>query len=172
MASTDKTTNLGLPQWAANDPVERKDFNDCFSTIDGNIGRKKLLDYTVAEKTNTIQLDFKSINLEPFAELWFYFKIGSNGIGMRFNNYSGNVYMNMATNTENTTSNNKIQLFPRTAQLIIGRDNYYVSSAMTGWLYVVSKGHISRINTVELFYEGSNTFFNPGDRVSVWGVFR
>jgi len=170
MSSTNKTANLGLPQWAESDPVEREDFNSCISMIDDAIGRKRLFDFIVAEQAQLIQLDLSGIDLDNFAELELYLYVKDKNFYMRFNEYAESNYECLSYNSSRSRYD-KISIHPLTVHIVMGKERFYAVSEMSFWRYEMDRSTLPRINTVELFYTGDTTF-DKGDRVTVWGVLR
>ena len=80
MASTNKTGNIQLNQWVAEDPVLMEDFNADNQKLDAAIGEikqgallKKLLDITVTTSgVKTVELNLSGIDLSKFQRLYLY----------------------------------------------------------------------------------------------------
>lgn len=58
MSSVNKTPNLNLPQWAANEKPERTDFNSAFDAIDDTIGKFRYQSIGVSKDVQTEGTDF------------------------------------------------------------------------------------------------------------------
>lgn len=98
MASTNKTANLHLNQWAASDPVLRSDFNADNTALDTAIAAipaKKIREVTTTQAAQVLEFDLSDINLDDYTELDFklMLKTAADGnsywqTGVRFNSAS------------------------------------------------------------------------------------
>jgi len=97
LASTNKTANLGLSQWEKTDPFSREDLNADLAKIDRAAGvqRTKLIDRTLTEKAQTVELDFSGLDLSEFIGLELFtpcqisYLLNSKQIEMEHTNSSG-----------------------------------------------------------------------------------
>ena len=97
MASTNKTANIHLNQWAASDPVLREDFNADNAAIDAafdNILVRKLAEYTTTQAAQVVEFDLSGIDPDDYSELRFCFSLKTDG---QYNGSSGaRIYFNSA----------------------------------------------------------------------------
>lgn len=171
MSSTNKTANLGLPQWEASDAVEMADFNDCLAKIDMGIGRWKLLDHVVSEQTATVQLNLSAFSPEKFAELCFCFDLNDSGLYMRINGVTGECYHCTYYSGSSGQALDKMTLSPNIAHIFMGRNRYYVRPETTLQHYVLERREFPYIYYAELF-RPDGVYFEAGERITVWGVAR
>lgn len=101
MSSTNKTPKLGLNQWVLTDPFLMEDMNGDNAKIDAEAVRidaeldrrvtLKLLEKTLTEKTEDVDLDFSGIDLTDFIEVQIYFP-QAKSVHFTVNDYKGNIY--------------------------------------------------------------------------------
>lgn len=78
MASTNKTANLHLNQWTADDPVLREDFNADNAAIDAafsNMLYSKLREVTLSQGAQAVELDLSGIDPDDYAELQIFMEL-------------------------------------------------------------------------------------------------
>lgn len=140
MASTNKTTNLGLNQWVLSDPFLMEDMNEDNRKIDAAIGgmvNVKLLDVTTSANVQQVDLDLSGIDLTKYASLqvlattqvtpmgtatYLYAKINNSGGQVRSLDESTwytqtHVGRNYVNNNDYYATNTKLDIFGLPAML-------------------------------------------------------
>jgi len=169
MASTNKTANLGLSQWEQTDPFSREDLNSDMRKIDESVSRFKLFDITVTVETMTatIQLDLDGLDLSEFALLEIFFNSAMLEKRMRINGVTSEIYRHISNNTyiksyiPITGNVSRMSLSDR--RLI----NRVDGEKSFDELY---ESEFFPLKSLQLFAGSAN--FQPGERVTVWGVRR
>ena len=103
MASTNKTTNLQLPQWEAMDKPERVDFNDAMSKIDTTVGTlegKVLTIYkSAAEEAANVTIDLGEIPSDSLSMIFMIYASvrqattqWGEGLWMLYRSFTGTAY--------------------------------------------------------------------------------
>lgn len=82
MASTNKTANLHLNQWAASDPVLREDFNADNAALDaafGNLLFTKIREVTTTQNAQVVEFDLSDLNPDDWEELQIHMLLKKGG---------------------------------------------------------------------------------------------
>ena len=129
-----QTTNIGLHQWAAEDPVLRTDFNADFAKIDRAVGAiplVKLKEVVTTQDAQQLDVDVSDIDFDLYDEVIVYAEL----VNTKDNN-SVSPYCSITINDDttqkygcagsddmnsSTTMNNNYILYPG----IISSSNYY-----------------------------------------------
>lgn len=91
MSSTYKTPNLKLSQWVLSDPFNMADFNEDNLKVDsavGDIPLVKLIDVTLQEQAQTVEIDLSGMDLTQFVSLRLYQRSEYSNINLRVNKIS------------------------------------------------------------------------------------
>jgi len=172
MASTNKTTNLGLSQWEGTDAFTREDLNADLGKIDTALAYLpvKLLDVTLTEATQLVQLDLSDIDIDQYQELILYYNYNQEYICMRANGVSNNVYL--FTNSDGSNYENYMILQPGLSRMSITKGKYVNCNETQVRINTLSRTHFPRLNTLEIYGIDGGPLLEAGDRFSIWGVNR
>ena len=168
MASTNKTTNLGLNQWVAADMVKREDFNADNLSIDNAFSKipiTLLSNYTLYSATTFISLDLSKVDLSKYRFLLIAAdgKVAGSGftdseaVNLRINNDSDDLYYNLSgsvsvgSSEPTTAASNFSLLLPSAnqdaggagalARIYPAGDSIIIASEGMGFRTVVEGGH-------------------------------
>ena len=199
MASTNKTTNLGLNQWVAADMVKREDFNADNLSIDNAFSKipiTLLSNYTLYSATTFISLDLSKVDLSKYRFLLIAAdgKVAGSGftdseaVNLRINNDSDDLYYNLS---EPTTAASNFSVFMPSANKDAGGagalariypagDSIIIASEGMGFRTVVEGGHrfcrytgcsFEEIQQLVFSnFEYSTSKLQSGFQISIWGV--
>jgi len=162
MASTNKTENLGLNQWAASDAVEMEDFNADNSRLDAALGSWPglvLLRDIQPQSADTrmITVDVSDINFGDYAMIILSFPVLVE---------SGSFINSATTNIGATASGGTLLAFPmRQANKKVC---FFGFSGITSTVFSPNYSFAEIYSF--LFYAKSNATFGTDNRIQIWGV--
>jgi len=172
MSSTNKTANIGLPQWVKSDALEMTDFNGAFAKIDEafvKLPRQKLGYAEVKEEgLNLIEFDLSGVDTDQFAEFDIFADVSTQYVPMRINgeNQVGDYFIH----DENQT--NMIRVFSGPGKLYSMKLIFRYLSPLNTTSSYVYKTTIPSINSIQFCPQNNDSNFAVGERISVWGVQR
>jgi len=169
MASTNKTANLGLPQWEASDPFSRTEMNESFQRIDSEAVRRRLFTVEVKEDAEGLELDFSGVDLARYAFLVINFDLSDyRDRHFLINNYTESHYVEF---TGSASSRSFLTMKGGTLQVNYLGDEVTTRSEASPTFGRVSWDWLKddRLRTITFIKEEGKMCFTAGDKIHVWG---
>jgi len=172
MASTNKTENLGLSQWGEADALSREDLNTDLRKIDTALAYLpvKLLDVTLTDKAELVQLDLSGIDIDQYQELILYYNYNKDYIYMRANGVTESHYR--VTTCEGSNVEQYMYLQPGLSRMSITKGKYINRNDGHTRINTLDRTDFPRLNTLEIYGNNAAFCLEAGDRFSIWGVKR
>jgi hypothetical protein len=147
-----KTTNYQLNQWDETDRILREDFNADNAKIDAAIAEAspltKILDVTISQAAQQIDLDVSEIHFENYYELILYAEV-TQYVDMRLNNCNGSSDYCSATDL---LSNNS-SIFASLMKAQSGMNCLHIFSTRDNYIF-------GTVLCMSSSYSGTNFFFS------------